>query len=151
MAETSHALSYIGARADKTVPLTLLRLTTLLYLSDWRSALQLKRQITDIKWVQPFVSKLPEIAQRLNPTDFNVSANDAQATFVGDPHATNLPAEERACIDFVLQSESHKGWIEFFRLAYSTYPMFSQPPQTTLDLVDLAQRYSTNHDISLVG
>lgn len=150
MAATNQALAYIGAQADKTIPLTLLRLTTMLYLSDWRSALQLKRQITDIKWVQPFVAKVPEIAQRLDPTDFTMSPDGVAATFIGDPDISNLPAEERACMDFVLHSEQ-KGWIQLFRIAYSTFPMLSQPAHTVLDLVALAQRYSEHHDARMVG
>ncbi len=110
----------------------------------------MKRQITDIKWVQPFVAKVPEIAQRLDLEDFAVSQDGLSAKFVGNPDASNLLAEERACIDFVIQTEQ-KGWIQLFRIAYSTFPMFSQPAHTILDLVALAQRYSEHHDTRMVG
>ena len=142
MAHTIEALTYIAVTANKSVPLSLLRMTTLLYLSDWRSALQYEKQISDIQWMHPFVSKLPEIAQRLSIAHFKLDSQ-LNVEFVGEPLShSSLPREEQECIDFVLRTEGHKGWIESFRLAYSTYPMFSQSPQAILDLVGLAKQYS---------
>src|SRR5260221_13175752 len=136
MKDTTEALAYIVSRATGTVPLTLLRITTLLYMADWRSALTLKRQITDIGWIQPFVVKLPEIGKLL--TEMGVSVSDQLVTGLPEPPiAAKLSSDAQGCIDFVLNVEIQRGWTEVFRLAYSTYPMFSQPAHAPLDLVTL--------------
>jgi hypothetical protein len=142
--ETRNAIAHIIIRTAGTGSLPVLRLTTLLYLSDWRSAITCKRQITDITWVQPFVAKMPEIMQSLeqNKLDFTLTfGTQPEVMFVGDPLSGILSTEARTCVDFVLQSEANKSWQELFRLAYSTYPMFSQPVQSILDLVQLSDLY----------
>jgi len=154
MAKTRDALAYLVLNATTTVPPTLLKLTTLLYLSDWRSAITLKRQITDIKWIQPFVAKASEVGQYLgkNPADFTIATtNQLEVAFVGDPQSIRLPLEERACLDFVLQSYAQKDWPDLFRLAYSTYPMFSQAAQSALDLVALADMYEHSQSTEVAG
>jgi hypothetical protein len=147
--ETRNAIAHILINTVGPGPLPVLRLTTLLYLSDWRSAITRKRQITDITWVQPFVAKMPEIIQFLgrNSPDFTlVPGPQPEVMFTGDPLSGILSSEARACIDFVLRSETNKSWPELFRLAYSTYPMFSQPPQSLLDLVALSYLYERSHE-----
>jgi hypothetical protein len=140
MTETAETLAYIVSKATGNVPLTLLRVTTLLYLTDWRSALTLNRQITTIGWIQPFVVKLPEVGKLL--TEMGVSVSDQLVTGVPEPYlSAKLSHDAQGCIDFVLNVEMQKGWTEVFRLAYSTYPMFSQPAHAPLDLVALAQMY----------
>ncbi len=146
--ETRNAIAHILINTVGPGSLPALRLTTLLYLSDWRSAITRKRQITDISWVQPFVAKMPEIIQFLaqDPDFALVSGPQPEVIFTGDPLSGILSPEARTCVDFVLRSETNKSWPELFRLAYSTYPMFSQPPQSLLDLVALSYLYERSHE-----
>ena len=142
VATTRDAIAYL-AIAAKT-PRPILHLTTLLYMSDWKSAITNKRQISQIQWVQPFVAKIAEVAQVVieNPRDFALDHKDPFAvSFTGDPRSINISGEERTCLDFVLHSESQRGWPELFRLAYSTFPIFSQPAGALLDLVALSELY----------
>jgi hypothetical protein len=151
MAETNQALAYIALNASRAVPLTWLRITTLLYLSDWRSAIIFKKQISDVNWVQPFVEKVPDIAHRITqPHSGFVVEEPGVIRFAGPPRITLSP-DAAECIDFVLHGELQKGWLEFFRIAYSTFPMFSQPARAALDLVDLARRYEQHSIIEHVG
>ncbi len=78
MTETKEALAYIVSKEASSVPITLLRVTTLLYMADWRSALTMKRQITDIAWIQPFVTKAPEVGKLL--ADIGVSISEQLVT-----------------------------------------------------------------------
>lgn len=89
---------------------------------------------------------------RQRPGGFTV-ANNSQldVTFIGDPQSVRVPPEERACLDFVLRSDAQNGWPELFRLAYSTYPMFSQPTQAALDLVALASLYEHSQSTKIAG
>ena len=85
--ETRNAIAHILINTVGPGSLPALRLTTLLYLSDWRSAITRKRQITDISWVQPFVAKMPEIIQFLaqDPDFALVSGPQPEVIFTGDP------------------------------------------------------------------
>jgi hypothetical protein len=148
MAPTRDVIIYVITRTSGTKSLSLLKLTTLLYLADWRGALTLGKQITDIAWIQPFVAKMPEVAKYLvsNHSDFSIAHSDhpenpPEVFFVGDPLSSYLPQEARETVEFVLRSASQKLWPELFRLAYSTYPMLSQPTHSTLNLIELAARY----------
>jgi endonuclease/exonuclease/phosphatase (EEP) superfamily protein YafD len=152
--ETRNAIAHIIINIVGPGTLPVLRLTTLLYLSDWRSAIKLKRQITDIAWVQPFVAKMPEIVQFLeqDKSDFTLlSGPQPEVMFTGNPLSGILSVEARTCVDFVLRSETNKSWPELFRLAYSTYPMFSQPAQSSLDLVLLSELYERMQHARVAG
>jgi hypothetical protein len=152
--ETRNAIAHILITTAGTGSIPVLRLTTLLYLSDWRSAITRKRQITDITWVQPFVAKMPEIIQFLerNKPDFTlICGSQPEVMFTGDPLSGILSAEARTCVDFVLRSETNKSWPELFRLAYSTYPMFSQPAQSILNLVLLSDIYERMQHARVAG
>jgi hypothetical protein len=154
--ETRNAIADIIIKTVGNGSLPLLRLTTLLYLSDWRSAITRKRQITDIVWVQPFVAKMPEIIQFLarSQPDFTlVAGSQPEVMFTGVALGRDwiLPSDARTCVDFVLHSEANKSWPDLLRLAYSTYPMFSQPVQSVLDLAHLADLYERLHPARVAG
>lgn len=150
MALLRNIFGYINQQlsiADRQEDLALIRLTTITYLADWRSALRYQHQVSDIRWVHPFVAKIPEIAKYLLQDgnfqihSFEGSREAARVKFIGDPRTLLLSDEEHECIDFVLKTYASKSWPELFRLAYSTFPMFTQRPTVPLNLVTLAQQY----------
>jgi len=63
----------------------------------------------------------------------------------------SLSQDERACLDFVLHSESQREWPELFRLAYSTFPISSQPAGSALDLVALPELYKRSQLEEVAG
>jgi hypothetical protein len=149
---------HVITRTSGTKSLSLLKLTTLLYLADWRAALTLGKQITDVAWIQPFVAKMPEVAKYLvgNPLYFSIAHSDhpenpPEVFFVGESLSSHLTQESRETVEFVLRSASQKPWPELFRLAYSTYPMLSQPPHSALNLIELAARYKNTLRTPVAG
>ncbi len=152
MATRRDVLAYIVSKLPSE-SVQLMRLTTVTYLCDWRSALTLHRQLTDIVWVNPFVIKAQEIAEFLSGSaDFSLQKSDQPfVAFTGDESQLAITDEERGCIDFVLRTDSQKGWPELFRLAYSTYPMFTQSVQATLNLPELADKYHSTQQTVLAG
>lgn len=98
------------------------RLTTLLYLADWRAALRLGRQLSALRW-------------RFD--HFGPAAADLDL----EPARAPLGEEERRILDHVVHIADEQPWEELERLVYSTYPAVASDRYTELDLVVLAKEY----------
>lgn len=125
------------------------RLTKMIYLADWRTAIQEGRQITSIEWpfnhYGPYVHDVIEEAR--SSEDFSIESSE---TMYGSPKQVvklrrdvtpGLEPWEREALDHVIASTKDLTWAKFIELVYSTYPVVSQDRYTTLDLVDLAEDY----------
>lgn len=150
MAELKDVIAYFCQHYPFTKELSKARLTKMVYLADWRSAVTRGSQVTGIVWqfnhFGPYVDDVVELA-RHDPA-FRI---DKGQTMYGDEKelvqlvaplpVASLTNEDRAILDFVIDSTKNKYWDAFIRLVYSTYPIVSQPRFATLDLVALAKRY----------
>lgn len=126
------------------------RLTKLVYLADWKSAIKRSSQITSVNWYfdnfGPYVKDVQSLA-RLDK-DFkivdtvNERGNSKQIITLQNHSASyNLSDEDREILDFVIKATATKNWSAFIQLVYSTYPIRSQPRFSDLDLVTLANDY----------
>jgi len=150
MAELKDVVAYLCHHYPHKHELSKARLTKMVYLADWRSAITRKCQVTNIVWqfnhFGPYVDDVVELA-RHDPA-FQVNKG---WTMYGDEKeliqliapltATSLTNEEQGILDFVIDSTRSKYWDDFIRLVYSTYPIVSQPRFATLDLITLAKEY----------
>ncbi len=126
------------------------RMVKMVYLADWKCAIQYQRQLTDIKWYfnhyGPYVSDIIDAIRCDN--DFTIST---QLNVYGEPkelirinekcEIPILSDEAKYILDFVIQKTSSLSWEQFIRLVYSTYPIVTQPRYSTLNLVQLASLY----------
>jgi hypothetical protein len=126
------------------------RVTKMIYLADWRSALTRGRPITDITWTfnhyGPYVSDVVDLARRDPAFEVLLAEN-----FYGSPmelvrlsqddEPDTLTAEERQILDHVIEETAKLYWNDFIALVYSTYPVRTQPRYSDLDLVRLAKEY----------
>jgi len=156
MAHLKDVIAYICEKYPHKNELSKARLTKLVYLADWRSAITRAKQLTPITWTfnhfGPYIDDVVTLA-RSDP-DFDVVKG---STIYGDEKevirlrssipCTSLTAEDRTILDFVIQSTQSKFWDAFIRLVYSTYPILSQPRFTNLDLVKLAQEYKAKEEM----
>lgn len=127
------------------------RLNKIIYLVDWKSAIENGKQITDIEWVfnhfGPYVSEVEETILRderfkiistkniyNNPKNIIKLCQDTN--FI-EPNDT-----EKKIIDFIIDKTKKFYWDKFIELVYSTYPIISQERGTKLNLVTLAKEYS---------
>jgi len=126
------------------------RLTKLVYLADWVSALADNRQITEIDWL--FNHYGPYVDDVINTVRYsrNFSLhNDQNAfgssknviTFHGYAEDIQLSARDRRILDLVIEKTKGKYYNEFIDYVYSTYPVQSQNRYSNLDLVSLANEY----------
>ena len=150
MAELRDVVAYLCQNYPRPGELSKARLTKMVYLADWRSAITRGRQVTRIVWefhqYGPYVDDIVSMA-RSDPA-FEVSAG---STPYGTGKETirliesfgyaSLDKADRRVLDFVIDKTAPKTWEEFMRLVYSTYPIITQPRYAKLNLVDLARRY----------
>jgi hypothetical protein len=143
-------IAYICKNYPHKDELSNARLTKMVYLADWRSALTRGKQLTDVDWMfnhyGPFVYDVID-AVKDDPTLEVVSTENMYGApkdlvrVADDVSYPSLSEEEKELLDFVIEKSAEKNWDEFIRLVYSTYPIATQERFSDLDLVNLAQEY----------
>lgn len=155
MAEFRDVVAYLCDRYPHPKELSNARLTKMVYLADWKSAIEKGEQLTDLSWefshYGPYVPDVIRLAS--SEKDFRVERGE---TLYGDekrlvhheagPDAPldgypSLGPEDKDLLDFVIRSVEDKSFTEFVKLVYSTYPIVTQERYSKLDLVDLAREY----------
>ena len=150
MAELSDILVYICKHYPSKDDLSKARLNKLVYLADWRSAIQRGQQLTNIQWrfnhYGPYVEAIIETVHRDQRLEIIPTANyygeyKELIKVRSDVPEPSLNQEERDVLQFVIDRTAEKSWDAFISLVYSTYPIITQLRYADLDLVSLAQEY----------
>lgn len=150
MAELSDVVKYICHHYPHKEELSKARLTKMVYLADWRSALTQGRQMTGVEWVfnhyGPYVDDIVQAAREDPAFDVIVTANmygDPKEVIHlnGTPSCSSLTRGDKDALDFVINACAPLTWNDFIRLVYSTYPIMTQPRYSRLDLSQLAREY----------
>ncbi len=154
MAKLRDIIAYLCDRYPHPKELSNARLTKMVYLADWKSALERGEQLTDLSWefshYGPYVPDVIRLAR--SEEDFEVKQDE---TIYGDQkelvhHETesgmagaypSLEPEDKDLLDFVIRSVEDKSFTEFVKLVYSTYPIVTQDRYSRLNLVNLAREY----------
>lgn len=131
------------------------RLVKLVYLADWKSAIETGHQITEIKWFYnhygPYVKEVidlidnnPNFVSRNYINNFGKRAEkiDLRDQISYDFSSSILSEQDRQIIDYISDITKNMGYSEFLRLVYSTYPIIKSEKYNFLDLVKLANEYS---------
>ena len=127
------------------------RITKMIYLADWFSAVVFNHQVSPIQWYfnnfGPYVndgietaSKTPELFNIITVENYYGSEKKVIMT-TGNPYSPILTREDIISIDHVIEVTKNKNWDEYIRLVYSTYPIIVSERYTTLDLIQLAIEY----------
>ncbi len=126
------------------------RLTKLIYLADWRSAIEDGVQLTDTRWIfnhyGPYVHDIVDLAREDGAFTVEVTRNAFGSSkevirAASDAGYPSLTHKEKRILDFVIDSTKAKFWGDFINLVYSTYPVVTQDRYSELDLVKLAGEY----------
>ena len=134
------------------------RLTKMVYLADWKSAIDRGFPITDIQWIYdyygPFVDEIFDLV--LSDSDFNVIVSSNK---YGDkkyiitlragikPSIKLLDEEDINILNYVIESTRSLFYNDFIQLIYSTYPILKSEQFTPLDLVDIAKSYKKERQL----
>ena len=124
------------------------RLTEMVYLADWYSALTYGRQITNINWFfdhyGPYVIDVYDTAEnsRIFTIENTFSAFGYPKQIIrlspGGKPQDELSDEEKAILDKVIEDTKYLNWTDFLNFVYSTYPIEISQRYSYLDLVKLA-------------
>lgn len=150
-------IAYFCANYPFPDELSKARLTKMVYLADWRMAIDSGRQITDIEWVfnhyGPYVRVIERVA--VSSPDFEVESG---TNVFGAPKETirvregvnwpSLIAEEQEALDFVIEATEQLTFADFLSLVYSTYPVKTSAKYEHLDLPSLASQYMDSLEAS---
>lgn len=147
----SNLIKYLLKNYPHKSELSASRLTKMLYLADWKSAIQNSKQITDAKWhfnhYGPYVDDFLKTAK----DDDDIKITIAKTMFGGHKQQVELSDDfngsieieesEKKILDFVISSTKDKNYEAFIKLVYSTYPVVSSSRYSDLDLVEMAKEY----------
>lgn len=126
------------------------RLTKMVYIADWKSALTNGSQLTGIRWqfnhYGPYVDEVINAAYEDPEIDVVSTTN-----MYGHPkvlihsrlnnYDLRLNQDEIHILNHVINETVNMYWDEFIKYVYSSYPITSQNRYTELDLPKLAQQY----------
>lgn len=146
-----NVLKYILQEYPYKSELSASRVTKMLYLADWKSAIDNGRQLTDSKWYfnhyGPYVEDFIELAKE----DDDIEVVSDQTIFGGrkrllklsDSHKNKVQLDDndKTLVDFVINATKSKNYEDFIKLVYSTYPVITHDKYSELDLVPLAAKY----------
>ncbi|MFG0336174.1 MAG: Panacea domain-containing protein [Maioricimonas sp. JB049] len=152
MANLRDIMTYLCEHYPYKDDLSRAKLTKLVYLADWKSAIDYGRPISDIEWYfdnyGPFVWKVWNTASE-NPETFEIERSENMfgnpkhvIRLTGGAAPANLEPAERAVLDHVISTTKDLGWNDFIKLVYSTYPVVSSERYSQLDLVLKAKEYA---------
>lgn len=126
------------------------RVTKLIYLTDWLSAISTKRQVTSIRWYfdnyGPYVDDVKK-AVTDNPRNFDIRQTETpfgnrKTQFVlKKPVSPGVEHRTNELIKAAIEKTHKLPWGQFIKLVYSTYPVAASEQYTFLDLPTLATRY----------
>lgn len=155
MTQIKDIIAYFCDRYPAPDDLSAARLTKMVYLADWKAAIDLGRQLTSIHWYYneygPYVSDVMHAAAA-HPSDFridnsrNLRGNPKRIVSAVSPYEPRLPEDDRRILDHVIRTTRDLSWSEFIRLVYSTYPILAKTKHSDLDLLELAARYKQERE-----
>lgn len=135
---------YIFEEYRKKDELSSARLVLLIFLIDWKFAIDNGKQFTEAKWVYehfgPFSNDVFTLIRKKNDI-FKVDIikkEDGEITerlFLKSNSIVGVKNfEAKSAADFILENTYSMTWSEFIQLVFSSYPIISNSKNTQLDL-----------------
>ena len=150
MSKLKEIIAYFCKNYPHPSEISKARLTKMVYLADWKSALDRDKQITDIDWLfnhyGPFVDDVADIVMKDQMFELHTTANAYGGTkylieIKNKNYNPDLSRAEKDVLDHVIDSTSKLYWNTFINLVYSTYPVAKSNRYDKLDLPKLARQY----------
>lgn len=156
MSKLNSVLHYFLKNYPYSDELSKTRITKMVYLADWESAVLYGTQITNIEWYfdhyGPYVSDVYDAAQSDNiiiiehtnsyfgnkKEVFRLSEDGADESTIGV-----LDSNEILILNNVIENTKYLNWNEFIKYVYSSYPIESQTRYSVLNLINLAEEYKS--------
>lgn len=142
-------IGYIVMNYKNKDDLSKARLNKIIYLIDWKSAIDKERQITNIEWYfnnyGPYVSDI-ETSLNFDERFYiektrNYFGNEKNIVRIKTNEFQKPLDEEKLIIDLVINLTQELSWSEFINAVYSTFPIKESEKGSSLNLVQLAKEY----------
>ncbi len=153
MSNLKDIIAYYCDRYPHKDELSKARLTKMVYLADWKSAITRGEQISNIKWIYnhygPYVDDVTHVAQS-DPlfhveSTTNMFGKDKEVVRLRSENYTPfLTEDEKRILDHIIKVTHTRYWNDFMELVYSTYPIIKSEKYTDLDLVKFAKEYKNS-------
>ncbi|BAF69858.1 Panacea domain-containing protein [Nitratiruptor sp. SB155-2] len=151
MATLKDIIYYILKKYPNKKHLSNARLTKLIYLIDWYSAIHYNKQISNIKWYfdnyGPFVwdvldeiKKNPKLFKIKHTTNF-FGNNKKIIENIENNYNPNINDHEKQVINKIIDITKDKNWSAFINLVYSTYPILVSEKYSYLNLINKAKKF----------
>ncbi|RWC10331.1 MAG: DUF4065 domain-containing protein [Mesorhizobium sp.] len=150
MADLRNVMAYLIRNYPHKHELSKARLTKMVYLADWKSAIEHQHQMTDIDWqfnhFGPYVDDVHNTALE-DPAfavqaEYNMFGKPKETIVLADKQADFRVSEQEAeILDHVIQQTKRLSWDPFIKLIYSTYPVLTGVRGGKLNLVKSAEIY----------
>lgn len=152
MSKLKETISYILIHFPHKDRLSNAWLTKMVYLADWKQAIENQRQITDIKWyfdnygpfvcdVEKEVCQHPKLFKRQSTMNMHGSPK-VLFSIKENGYQPDLSEDEKASIGHIIKVTKDLNWNAFINLVYSTHPIFSSSRYSSLNLIDKAKEYN---------
>lgn len=153
MNKLQNIVAYLCLHYPYKSELSKARLTKLVYLADWFSAIITGKQMTDIQWI--FNHYGPYVDDVINAVDgiygFSISresnmygtAKDV-ISFEENNYVINLSEMECSILNTVIEKTKNLYFNDFIDYVYSTYPVHSNERYSVLNLELLAKQYKSS-------
>jgi uncharacterized protein YwgA len=148
MATLRDAMAY-ACHAYPASDLSKAKLAKILYLADWKSALEGRAQITPIHWkfnhYGPYVTDVVDTARLSDGfslvDDWTSFGNRRTIVKYEGCEFGQIGDEEKRTIDEIVKTVAPLSFDAFLKLVYSTYPIVVSDRGSELDLQKLAADY----------
>lgn len=151
MADTITIIAYFCENYPHPHELSKSRITKMVYLADWRAAIEYGKPLTGIEWeinhYGPYVDDIIKEARsdsrfKIVETTNMYGKPKVLVKLVEEFDFSELEDAEKEVLDYVIESTSAKYWDDFIEIVYSTYPVVTQERYTPLNLEKLAKTYN---------
>lgn len=131
------------------------RLNKLVYLADWKCALDNRKQISNIDWkfnhYGPYVKDIENCIETDQLNRFKIIHQETSyfghskytIKLVKDLNFVAPDDNEKTILDIILNLTDKLNWTDFINLVYSTYPIKVSERGEVLNLVALAEQYQS--------
>lgn len=153
MADLKMLMAYFCKNYPYKDDISKARLNKMIYLADWKSAIEREMQVSSIRWIYnnygPYVNEIAELAKQDDwfiiyntVNDFGHKKNIIYINeYVQDNDITLLECDKEY-LNYVIKTTHSLNWADFIRLVYSTYPIISSTRKSSLNLIEKASIYN---------
>lgn len=151
MADLRDIVAYILKNYPHKDELSNARVTKMVYLADWKNALDHASQLTTLNWYfdnyGPFLWDVKNAVEH-EPTIFRVEktekwfgTNKNVFRLIDHEYEPSLTTQQKKVLDHVMSQTKDLHWGSFIKLVYSTYPVMTSERYSRLNLVAKASEY----------